>query len=68
MKKDKNLETDLWEAYRKTARKCKKCGSRQSFLYTNAKAVTCHTCGNLIYRSDKIEFEEKLKKEMKKKW
>ena len=46
----------------KSQRTCKNCGAKISFIHTRDKAKPCHICGNLVYKNDKIEFEENLKK------
>lgn len=50
----------------KYKRYCSYCG--HSIVYTpscKSDKVICTHCRNFIYRNDKIEFEEKLKKAMK---
>ena len=59
-------EDQLFEAHNKATRKCKYCGAHHDFLRDRIKAVPCPNCGNLIYRNDKVEFKEKIKKELRK--
>lgn len=44
---------------------CKRCGHSQ-FVPNFVKKNPCGYCGYPIYRDEKTEFEEKLKKEMMK--
>lgn len=44
--------------------KCK-CGHTVNFT-SNKNKIICSWCGNYVYKNKKVEFIEKLKKEMRK--
>lgn len=41
-----------------------KCGHR--ILFYNKKKVLCNWCGTFVYKNKKVEFKDKLLKEMRK--
>lgn len=45
-------------------KKCKHCG--HTLIMGNSKKKICTHCGYYVYRNNKIEFQERLKQEMRK--
>ena len=42
-----------------------KCGHYNKFIYADVKKLICRGCGHWVYRTPKIEFEEKIRMEIK---
>lgn len=61
-KRDKRLQN----AYTDNTVKCKSCGHSIVFLFFEQKEKKiCNWCGHVVYANDKIEFKEKLKKQLR---
>lgn len=61
-KKDRKLQ----EAYTDNTVKCKNCGHSIVFLFFEQKEKKiCNWCGHVVYANNKIEFKEKLKKQLR---
>lgn len=54
----------LLDSIRNSSYKCKKC-NRSIIIATQDRAL-CPSCGHWVYKSDALEFEYKLREEMKK--
>ncbi len=62
------LRNDNWpreaDYYAKLKIQCKNCGRKRVFPYFKNKMI-CDWCGQVIYRSKRIEFEDNLRKELR---
>lgn len=58
-------ELDKYASILKDYKTICKCGHRMLIPYHIDKMI-CSWCGNYVYRNKRVEFKDKLKKEMKK--
>lgn len=65
MKRGKRYDTSdvMFRVITDAKKRCKHCGHTLLLGYSEKKI--CYVCGNYVYRNNKIEFREQIKKRLK---
>lgn len=61
-----NRDSRMLQAFSDLSQKCKHCGHTVHFYSFEKEKKICNWCKNYIYKDEKIEFLEKMKKALKK--
>lgn len=65
MRREKKYDTSdiMFTIITEAKKRCKHCG--HTLLLGNSEKKICYHCGHYVYRNNRIEFKDKLLKELK---